>query len=69
MFAPLQIEALGSASGKPSAEVKVVNSGILATGCCLSFFLFEQIWKKEDFARIIPQSVKDGFYFECIILV
>lgn len=28
------IEALGSASGKPSAEVKVVNSGILATGCC-----------------------------------
>merc|ERR1712179_249065 len=29
-----RIEALGSASGKPSAEVKVVNSGILATGCC-----------------------------------
>jgi len=28
------IESLGSSSGKPSAEVKIVNSGILQTGCC-----------------------------------
>ena len=29
-----QIEALGSSSGKPSARVEVVNSGVLQTGCC-----------------------------------
>merc|ERR1711872_487622 len=29
-----RIEALGSSSGTPSAEIKVVNSGVLATGCC-----------------------------------
>merc|ERR1711868_165374 len=28
------IESYGSDSGKPSAEIKVVNSGVLATGCC-----------------------------------
>jgi len=28
------IEALGSSSGKPSARVEVVNSGVLQTGCC-----------------------------------
>merc|ERR1712233_217887 len=28
------IESYGSDSGNPSAEIKVVNSGILQTGCC-----------------------------------
>ena len=32
--AMFQIEALGSSSGKPSARVEVVNSGVLQTGCC-----------------------------------
>ena len=33
-YVMFQIEALGSSSGKPSARVEVVNSGVLQTGCC-----------------------------------